>query len=233
MERVNNYFHFFLSIHLPTHNPLLRLPSLHLLCFPLMSRILMLMELISCCAVLFFSICTSYRRGLLGRGGCEDGGERRESRADFDGGGKLEKELYEGDKLMCAARPPGLQDLLGILRRWLKSQLSLKRRPTLPFNLKGVSNTVTGLQNRSQTETPRRLLGTQLLRPPVLMTNAAINFFFLKRRIWYKNKSSDPFGLPAMLQLKAFGCSLLFLLILPLPNAAKVSHVHSSRSSEA
>lgn len=54
MERVNNYFHFFLSIHLPTHNPLLRLPSLHLLCFPLMSRILMLMELISCCAVLFF-----------------------------------------------------------------------------------------------------------------------------------------------------------------------------------
>lgn len=78
----------------------------------------MLMELISCCAVLFFffSICTSYRRGLLG-GGDEDGGERRESRADFDGGGKLEKELYEGDKLMCAARPPGLQDLLGILRR--------------------------------------------------------------------------------------------------------------------
>lgn len=128
----------------------------------------------------FFSICTSYRRGLLGRGGCEDGGERRESRADFDGGGKLEKELYEGDKLMCAARPPGLQDLLGILRRWLKSQLSLKRRPTLPFNLKGVSNTVTGLQNRSQTETPRRLLGTQLLRPPVLMTNAAINFFLKK-----------------------------------------------------
>lgn len=55
----------------------------------------MLMELISCCVVLFsffFPICTSYRRGLLW-GRDEDGGERQESRADFDGGGKLEKEL--------------------------------------------------------------------------------------------------------------------------------------------
>ena len=34
---------------------------------------------------------------------------------------------------MCAARPPDLQDLLGILRSWLKSQLSLKQRPTLRF----------------------------------------------------------------------------------------------------
>lgn len=77
---------------------------------------------------------------------------------------------------MCAARPPGLQDLLGILHCWLKSQLSLKQRLTLRFNLKGVSNTVTGLQNWSQTETQRRFVGTQLLRPLVLMTNAPIHF---------------------------------------------------------
>lgn len=75
-KRVNNYFpfflSFFLSIHLPTHNPLLRLPSHHFLlalcpCLPLLSRILMLMELISCCVILFFFlICTLYHWGLPG-----------------------------------------------------------------------------------------------------------------------------------------------------------------------
>lgn len=76
----------------------------------------MLMELISCVVPFFFFNMRIIPPRSAGEGG-EDGGERRESRADFDGGGKLEKELYEGDKLMCAARPPGLQDLLGILHR--------------------------------------------------------------------------------------------------------------------
>lgn len=120
---------------------------------------------------------------------------------------------------MCAARPPGLQDLLGILHRWLKSQLSLKQRPTLHFNLKRVSNTVTGLQKSNQTETRRRLLGTQLLRPPVLMINLPINFS-KKRRLWDKRPNEfctktclqSCFIYLVMLWLKAGGCSCHFLV---------------------
>lgn len=52
----------------------------------------MLMELISCCVVLFF-LNMHIVPPRSARGGNEDGGERQESRPDFDGGGKLEKEL--------------------------------------------------------------------------------------------------------------------------------------------
>lgn len=124
---------------------------------------------------------------------------------------------------MCAARPPGLQDLLGILHRWLKSQLSLKQCPTLRFNLKGVSNTVTGLQKRGQTETRRRLFGTQLLRPPVFMINTPINFFKIKKKRRLRDKRPNEFCTKTCLQscfiyhvmlwLKAGGCSRRFLVL--------------------
>lgn len=51
----------------------------------------MLMELITCGVRFFFSVCTSEQQGLSG--GEEEGEQRWESKADFDGGGKLEREL--------------------------------------------------------------------------------------------------------------------------------------------
>lgn len=146
---------------------------------------------------------------------------------------------------MCAARPPGLQDLLGILHRWLKSQLSLKQRPTLRFNLKGVSNTVTGLQKSSQTETRRHLLGNQLLRPPVLMISTPINFSKKETSgqtpqwVLYKNMLQSCFIYLVMLWLKAGGCSLVFyvaqmqgksLMITPAHSLRRARRFHSSEA---
>lgn len=56
----------------------------------------MIMELISCCVVLFFLFLFFFNMHIVAvrpAGGDEDVGERQESWADFDGGGKLEKEL--------------------------------------------------------------------------------------------------------------------------------------------
>lgn len=50
------------------------------------------MELITCGVLYFFNMYILTARSVKG-GEEEDGGERRESGADFEGGGKLEREL--------------------------------------------------------------------------------------------------------------------------------------------
>lgn len=61
------------------------------LCLPLLSRILILIELITCGVLYVFQYV--HPKSEVCWGGEEDGGERWESRADFDCGGKLEREL--------------------------------------------------------------------------------------------------------------------------------------------